>query len=165
MDVDGVLIAEAARRDDEEPPWPGGFVTAYPYTDAQVAPAMVQALNALIAKEHIVGYWVTSWGYEAPTFGESIGLRGSLEWPVLEAGTPTWGTWNKAAVVREHVRETGPDAAVWIDDQLRQQHRAKAWALHAGVQPITPSPVYGITPRELQVVERYIEGRLARPGR
>ncbi|GAB2764622.1 HAD domain-containing protein [Sinomonas soli] len=178
LDIDGVLIADrregpedlttfrlGSHRQPAAPVWSGGYVSVPPHTWAQVAPAMVETLNALIRRYGLQGHWVSSWSAEAPALGESVGLRGSGEWPVLEVAARTWGSrWSKLRVVRDHIAQARPAAAVWIDDQLRVQHEAKSWALHAGVQAIAPDAVQGVSPKDLQVVEHYLARRLGSPG-
>ncbi|MGY3567932.1 HAD domain-containing protein [Sinomonas sp. RB5] len=167
LNVDGVLIAGRVGRRPEgvESLWPGGYVVAHPYVWTQVSPAMIEALNVLIARHSIAGCWTTSWERKAPAFGEQTGLTGSGEWPVLEVNEPVWTEWSKAAAVRNHIAATGPDAAVWIDDHLGVQPEAREWAEASGILTIAPDPVHGIEPRHLEAIEQYVAGlrRLTQP--
>jgi hypothetical protein len=80
-------------------------------------------------------------------------------WPYLSAaGAGTGAGWWKLRAIQEDVETTGPDAAVWIDDQLAFEAEAQAWARLLGgrMLAISPDPRRGISPEELATVHSFL---------
>lgn len=152
LDIDGVL--NAWERDPRSRSlWKGGYKKHNLFYGERVAPAMVARLNGLIADHGIVGHWLTTWMDAAPAFGSAIGLAGSEDWPILDAVEGDGSVWPKWSSIRAHVGLTRPDLAVWIDDDLAHNMRARRWAVAARVACWVPEGVHAITPVILDQIE------------
>jgi hypothetical protein len=147
LDVDGVLCPvrgpSEAWTDWEEVPCEG-----YSLVLSRAMADRIIRLPASIT-------WLTTWGHLANT---QIGAW--LGWPtfgVLEpAEQPASLTW-KLDAVREHL--AGNDASfVWIDDHLDAMADAIGAALVGGPRLlVAPDPYVGLTPDELDNVERFLK--------
>jgi hypothetical protein len=92
----------------------------------------------------------------------AIGLAGH-RWPWLAArGSGEGDGWWKLEALQEDVSAAGPSRIVWIDDQLRYEHDAQAWAgiLGARILAISPHPRRGISPAELAAVNAFVTDRV-----
>jgi hypothetical protein len=129
---------------------------------------LVDALNGLAAKAGLRCVWLTSWENLAPEYlCPSIGLNAAA-WPYLTAAgagaggvpgdAPVEGWW-KLRAIQDDVDSYMPDAVVWIDDQLRYEEEAQAWARILGrrVLLVSPDPRRGISPAELGAVRSFLE--------
>jgi hypothetical protein len=152
LDIDGVLNAhDALLLPAADRSWPDYRVhNKYEV----ISPAMVEALNEVIATHDLKVFWLTTWEREAPAWGESIGLAGAAAWEWL----PTHyrddapGTWGKHRAIQEHMAATQPAYAFWIDDDLAQEAAARDWAQQAMVYTLFPYAARGITPDMLRTM-------------
>jgi hypothetical protein len=146
LDIDGVLNAyERHIVRDLDLRWPEYVAHGREY----VAPAMITALNELIADFDVKVFWLTTWERSAGEFGEKIGLSGSSTWPWLPALRFGADGWEKFDSIKRHVEETRPAVAYWIDDDLLHEPDARVWAQQSGVQWIAPHGLHGITPENI----------------
>jgi len=62
----------------------------------------------------------------------------------------------------DHVEATGPEAAVWIDDQLGYEAEAQSWVRLLGrrMLALSPDPRRGISAAELESVRSFLAGSL-----
>lgn len=146
LDIDGVLNAyERHVVRDEFLRWPEYVAYGREY----VAPAMIEALNGVIADYDVNVYWLTTWESGAGDFGKMIGLEGSESWPWLPALGHGHQGWEKFDSIRRHVAQSLPDVAYWIDDDLLHEPEARVWAQQTGVNWIAPHGLHGITPENI----------------
>lgn len=156
LDIDGVLNAYAALHSDPRyRAWPDYRHTEpkSPYGEIY-SPLMVGDLNALITQHDLECVWLTTWENTAGAWGEKIGLHGSENWPFLDTGDVA-GKWGKFHSVREHLAFTGAKRAIWIDDDLKDEHEASAWAAETGVLALAPYGAHGITPAMIRQIHDY----------
>lgn len=158
LDIDGVLNAFVRHAlPNYQSLWEGGYHQTYPDKKSiHTAPAMVAALNDLIAEHSIACHWLTTWEEDAPAFGEDIGLTGSGAWPVLAACSGRGSDWPKFTSIRDHVEATRPDVAIWFDDDLATEPDARAWAAQNRVLAIAPGNLHGIEPAHLEAAREHI---------
>lgn len=153
LDIDGVLNAPTANMAlGQHMAWPE-YRELAPYT--LTAPAMIEQLNATIERHGINVYWATTWESEAPEFGKRVGLAESENWPWLSTRDRD-RKWGKFVSVREHWRADQPDAAIWIDDDLSDEHAATLWAARLGILALAPTNQHGITPAMLTQINHHI---------
>jgi hypothetical protein len=163
LDIDGVLNAYD-RLEHTPSDWPSGYrpIIAGGYI-LIVADDCVARLNALIAEHGIVPHWLTSWEKTAQEAGPMIGLKGSESWPWFEARGFTQRAWTKHTSIRDHLEQTQPELAFWLDDDLAHVRTAREWAdQHPGLHAYAPDPTHGITPAILDDIERAIKAHAAR---
>ncbi|MBT2533814.1 hypothetical protein J7E83_17115 [Arthrobacter sp. ISL-48] len=124
------------------------------------AQELVDGLNSLASRAGLRCVWLTSWEDLAPEYlCPAIDLHAG-HWPYLTADGETTGEgWWKLRAIQEDVAASGPDALVWIDDQLRFEQEAQAWARFLGrrILLVSPDPRRGISPRELSSVRSFLE--------
>jgi hypothetical protein len=151
LDIDGVLNAyERHVIPDKFLRWPEYIAYGREY----VAPAMIEALNALIRDFDVKVFWLTTWERGAAEFGEKIGLTGAKDWPWLPAIGHGPDGWEKFDSIRQHVATHQPDVSFWIDDDLIDEHEARLWAIVNGVRWIAPHGLHGITPENIISMRR-----------
>lgn len=151
LDIDGVLNAyERHVVPGLDLRWPEYVAHGREY----VAPAMIHALNDLIADFDVKVFWLTTWERSAGAFGKKIGLKGSEHWPWLTATSYGPRGWEKFDSIKRHVAATSPDVAYWIDDDLLHEPDARVWAQQSGVQWIAPHGLHGITPENIASMRR-----------
>lgn len=153
LDIDGVLNAYAALVSEPRyRAWPD-----YRHTNPVgevVSPLMVGDLNALIAIHKLEVFWLTTWENTAPAWGQKIGLLGAENWPWLDTGDIE-GKWGKFHSIKEHLAFTGAKHAIWIDDDLKDEHDAAAWAADSGILALAPYGAHGITPAMIKQINTY----------
>lgn len=172
LDIDGVLNRYGPVRrggsgadpaDPGEDEWSAytsaGGVLVWP-------PEMVARINRMVAADGVTPYWLTTWESEASVFGEQVGLEGSGDWTWLPAiGTSGDGRWQKYASIHDHVDQTDPLFAVWLDDDLAHEPEARRWARRTGrVLALSPEPMEGLRPSQLTRIEELVAEAL-RTGR
>lgn len=164
LDIDGVLNRYGPVRkgrsgldpaDPEADEWSAytssGGVLVWP-------PEMIVRINRLIAADDVTPYWLTTWESDAAVFGEQVGLEGSADWTWLPSvGISGDGRWQKYASIRDHVDQTDPVFAVWLDDDRAHEPDARRWARRTGrVYALAPEPMEGLRPSELTRVEELV---------
>jgi hypothetical protein len=131
LDVDGVLNAVSKKSPtlastgwDE---WKTAPVNGWPIL---WAPALINVLNELAAREDVTFKWLTTWTDDAAkVLSPAIGINGQ-DWEVLHGDQHAWGGkrgWWKLEAIRADVMETMPDQLIWIDDDLSMEHDALEW--------------------------------------
>lgn len=154
LDIDGVLNAWGAIIERSKA-WPDYQLTK---TKREVySPSMVAALNAFIAEHSPRVFWVTTWEDTAPAWGESIGLVGAGDWPWLDSIYGLTRHWAKheSVVATSALPNGGVRPAIWLDDDLTDEHDAALWAAKAGILAIAPNGHHGITPAHLAQMQAY----------
>lgn len=158
LDVDGVICPFGPAGQTE-------WGTEWRYASAGLlsvayAPELVDGLNALAGRAGLRCVWLTSWENLAPEYlCPSIGLD-AANWPYLTAaGEGTGAGWWKLRAIQDDVDRTGPDAVVWIDDQLQYEETAQAWAgiLGRRILLVSPDPRRGISRAELDAVRSFLD--------
>lgn len=157
LDVDGVVCPFGATGST---PWGTEWNLANAgMLEVAYSAELVSGLNGLARLPGLRCVWLTSWEDMAPQYlCPAIGLAGG-RWPWLGAGGVGAGEgWWKLAALQEDVAATTPNGIVWIDDQLRYEHDAQAWAaiLGARILAISPDPRRGISPAELGAVSAFL---------
>jgi hypothetical protein len=151
LDVDGVVCPFGPTGTS---PWGSAWSVANAgMLEVAYAGELVAGLNGLARLPGLRCVWLTSWEDMAPRYlCPALGLDGG-RWPWLVAAGAGEGWW-KLAALQEDVAATTPNGIVWIDDQLRYEQDAQAWAdiLGARILAISPDPRRGISPAELAAV-------------
>jgi hypothetical protein len=157
LDVDGVVCPFGATGTT---PWgtPWSLANAG-MLEVAYARELIAGLNGLARLPVLRCVWLTSWEDMAPRYlCPAIGLAGG-HWPCLTAQDSGAGDgWWKLAALQEDVAAAASGGIVWIDDQLRYEQDAQAWAgiLGARILAISPDPRRGITPAELAAVNAFV---------
>lgn len=156
LDVDGVVCPFGATG---RTPWGSGWSLANAgMLEVAYATELVDGLNSLTRLPGLRCVWLTSWEDMAPRYlCPAIGLDGR-GWPCLMAeGNGTGEAWWKLTALQEDVATSTPDGIIWIDDQLRYEPEAQAWAafLGARILVISPDPRRGISAAELDAVSAF----------
>jgi hypothetical protein len=158
LDVDGVVCPFG-------PVGESGWGSEWRFASAGLlsvafAPELVDGLNALAGLAGLRCVWLTSWEDLAPEYlCPAIGLDAG-HWPYLTADGEMRGEgWWKLRAIQDDVATSGPDALVWIDDQLRFEQEAQAWARILGrrILLVSPDPRRGVSPGELASVRSFLE--------
>jgi hypothetical protein len=157
LDVDGVVCPFGPTGTT---PWGSAWSVANAgMLEVAYAGELVAGLNGLARLPGLRCVWLTSWEDMAPQYlCPAIGLAGG-RWPWLAAeGAGAGEGWWKLAALQEDVAATTPNGIVWIDDQLRYEQDAQAWAriLGARVLVISPDPRRGISPAELNAISAFV---------
>lgn len=155
LDLDGPVNPVSALVDPSSlgPAWPDYQVG--PGGKGVISPLMVAELNQFIASYQVIAHWVSMNEELCNAWGEAAGITGSGQWPWL----PTRDfrdVWGKHQSVRQHIIETRPDRAIWIDDDLADEHDAALWAARNGVLSLTPHNRHGITPAMFEQMRRFV---------
>lgn len=158
LDVDGVLNAVSGRQpskrivgwDDYREVFVKGFRIHY-------APALIEALNALAAREDVTIKWLTTWKHDAANkLSEAIGLNGQ-DWDVLDGDLHAWGGhawWKLTAIRNDH----DGGRAIWIDDDISKELPAMEWAHATGqILIVSPSTVQGLTKDDVEAITEFID--------
>jgi hypothetical protein len=157
LDVDGVICPFG-------PVGTNGWGGEWCHADAGLllvayAQELVDGLNSLAVAREVTCIWLTSWEDMAAEYlCPAIGLDGS-RWPYLTAdGANTGERWWKLAALQADLERSNPERIVWIDDQLRFEQEAQAWArfLGARILLVSPDPRLGISPAELASVSSFL---------
>ncbi|MET3721493.1 MULTISPECIES: HAD domain-containing protein [unclassified Arthrobacter] len=163
LDVDGVVCPFGATG---RTPWGSDWSLANAgMLEVAYAGELVDGLNGLARLPGLRCVWLTSWEDMAPQYlCPAIGFAGG-RWPWLTAagaGAGAGESWWKLAALQEDVATTTPAGIVWIDDQLRYEQEAQAWAeiLGARILVLSPDPRRGISPAELAAVTAFVTGPL-----
>lgn len=155
LDVDGVVCPFGATGTT---PWGTAWTLANAgMLEVAYAADLVAGLNGLARFPGLRCVWLTSWEDMAPKYlCPAIGLAGG-RWPWLAAEGAGEGWW-KLGALQEDLAATTPNRIVWIDDQLRYERDAQAWArfLGARILAISPDPRRGISPDELAAIGAFI---------
>jgi hypothetical protein len=161
LDVDGVVCPFGATG---QTPWGSGWSLANAgMLEVAYAGQLVDGLNRLSRLSGVRFVWLTSWEDMAAKYlCPAIGLAGG-HWPCLTAeGGGTGENWWKLAALQEDLAASTPDAVVWVDDQLRHEEEALAWAGFLGprILTVSPDPRRGISPAELAAVSAFVTKQL-----
>jgi hypothetical protein len=157
LDVDGVICPFG-------PAGTSGWGSEWCHADAGLLPVayaqeLVDGLNSLAVAPGVTCIWLTSWEDMAAEYlCPAIGLAGS-GWPYLTAdGSNTGEGWWKLAALQADLERSNPERIVWIDDQLRFEQEAHAWARFLGTRIllVSPDPRQGISPAELASVRSFL---------
>jgi hypothetical protein len=157
LDIDDVLQASCAFY-NESKAWPD-FQYADQYRKQEIfSPMMIQKLNDFIREYSPEVYMVTSWEERAKAFCIQIGLEGSENWPWLNSTVDFEGKWSKFHSVLNMTTTRGVTSpAIWLDDDLADEHEAALWAAQNGVLAIAPRREHGITEAHLAQMRAYAE--------
>lgn len=158
LDVDGVLNAC---------PWDGEFPNTHAedtwslvdgIANGMVWPiryssVVIDRINAI--SERVDVRWLTTWKHDAPTLGHKLGLR---EFPVQNEILPSryaWWKMNQAA----HVLEVEKRSIIWVDDDLTYEWRYVSNEIAPDLPKcfVNPSTDCGLTVKELDTIEQFIE--------
>ena len=124
------------------------------------APELVDELNTLAGLSWLRCVWLTSWEDLAPAYlCPALGLNAG-RWPYLTADGETSGqSWWKLRAIQDDVASSGSEALVWIDDQLRFEQEAQAWARILGrrILLVSPDPRRGISPNEFATIRSFLD--------
>lgn len=158
LDIDNVLNAGFAFY-FESKAWPD-----FKYVDKStkreiISPKMIEQLNDFIAEYDPKVYIVSNREERSQEFCQLIGLRGTENWPWLNATVDIDGMWGKFhSVVHTVTAANGEVApAIWLDDDIADEHDAELWAAENGVLAIAPRQEHGITPGQLAQMRAYAE--------
>jgi len=160
LDVDGVLNAVSKKSPtlastgwDE---WKTAPVNGWPIL---WAPALINVLNELAAREDVTFKWLTTWQDDAAkVLSPAIGINGQ-DWPVLHGDQHGWRgrEWWKLEAIRADVEASAPGKFIWIDDDLSMEGVAIVWldGQAAGLG-ISPFMVEGLTRDNVAQITNYI---------
>lgn len=157
LDVDGVVCPFGATGTS---PWGSAWNLANAgMLEVAYAAELVDGLNHLARLPGLRCVWLTSWeGMAAEYLCPAIGLDGG-QWPCLRAGGEGTGeSWWKLSALQKDLADNTPDGVVWIDDQLRYENEARAWARFLGprILLVSPDPRLGISPAELAGINEFL---------
>jgi hypothetical protein len=174
-DVDGVINCETKDDDHWLDEW--GWGQSHGEAEALVAngaeepqpfplrwsPFLIFRLNRLVAIHDVHPVWLTTWCELAQTRLPQITGLNCSGWPVLgerEYDENRDGEWWKLTALRNwYEQQTDEFRFVWIDDQLRRRG-CLLWtaSLPEGqVLPINPVSRFGISPDEMDQIERFAQ--------
>ena len=158
LDVDGVICPFGPADRTE---WGSGWSHANAgLLSVAYAQELVDGLNGITSLAGLRCVWLTSWEDLAPEYlCPAIGLDAG-GWPYLTAdGGGTGMSWWKLRAIQDDLDSSRADALVWIDDQLRFEQEAQAWARILGprILLVSPDPRRGISPAELAAVRSFLE--------
>ena len=136
----------------------------------KVSTELVEALNALAAREDVVFHWLTTWEHDAAEkVSPEIGINGQ-EWEVHtheHAGIDLfdWKNWWKLAIIRSELhRLPAGDKVVWIDDDIAHQADAAHWLRSiegiVDLFAVVPFSAVGVTTEEVDAIIDFIDGRI-----
>lgn len=156
FDIDGVLNPYHHR--------PGAVADAWddyrdPHFLVTTSPKMIARLNHIIATYDVRCFWLTSWEEQAPWYGQQVGLDGSDQWEWLPAlsARASEGEWQKFDSIRQHIADTRPALALWMEDDLLADPAPAKWAEETpGVEAFVPDPSVGLSPLTLDRIEDLI---------
>jgi hypothetical protein len=157
LDIDNVLNASCAFYSRSRA-WPDfKYVDQFRKREI-VSPMMIEELNDFIEEFTPEVYMVSTWEERSKDFCRLIGLEGAENWPWLNSTVDLEGKWAKFHSVLNISTTNGETApAIWIDDDLADEHEAALWAAWSGVLAIAPSENHGITPAHLAQMRAYAE--------
>jgi hypothetical protein len=126
-----------------------------------VAPGLISRLEALPAER----IWVSTWegSVDAPGgLSEQLGWAG-MPWLRLSAASRPWP---KRRAIAEWLASNGFRPFIWADDDRRMDTSGRPWARRLPVPTllIRPEKGVGLTPRDVDRIERWIEA-IAAPWR
>lgn len=158
LDVDGVLNAVSGRAPSKR------LVGWEEYREVHVkgfrihyAPALIDALNALAARDDVTFKWLTTWKHDAARkLSGAIGLNGQ-DWEVLDGDLHAWGggAWWKLTAIRNDL----DSRSIWIDDDISAEREAIEWAgQHEELLLVSPSVVHGLSKDDLTAITEYLDG-------
>jgi hypothetical protein len=168
LDVDGVICPFGPAGVSEwGSPWRYANAGLLSVVFAQ---ELIDGLNGLATLDGLRCVWLTSWEDLAPEYlCPAIGLT-AADWPYLTAAGAGAGAggvlgeahgegWWKLRAIQDDMDRYGPDAVVWIDDQLTYEVEAQAWSRILGrrILLVSPDPRRGISPAELGAVSSFLE--------
>ena len=172
VDVDGVINAMPDEADDLDhwpcDSWHRDFIYMPAFAEALSVTWSTAVIDGLRLIEQIPGVemvWCTTWKGRAPELlAPIIGLGAQWEYKdELITDTPRWFDGWKATRVYEAVQEYG--RAVWIDDdieawtsmlRIRGRLDEWEWMLDERVCCICPQTRHGLSPADLDVIERFL---------
>lgn len=157
LDVDGVLNAVSGRAPGKR------FVGWEEYREVHVkgfrihyAPALINALNKLAARDDVTFKWLTTWKHEAAgKLSAAIGLNGQ-DWEVLDGDLHAWGggAWWKLTAIRNDLN----GRSIWIDDDISAEPVATDWAGQRDeLLLVSPSVGHGLTTQHLETITAYLD--------
>lgn len=162
IDVDGVINAFGPNsRRKTLTGWHGEWSTkkinSFPITWSH---ELIVKLHDLSKTKGVTIKWLTTWTNEAPEIlCPGINLDGK-NWPVVGDG-PQYSDkhgWWKLAAIRDDIKASRPEKAIWIDDDLRMEREAMWWICeNRNVLAISPEPSLGITSHEIKRIFSYIK--------
>jgi hypothetical protein len=163
LDVDGVLNAVTKKRSSLIKAtgwdrWETAPVNGWPIL---WAPALIEALNDLAARDDVTFKWLTTWTDDAAKIlSPAIGIDGQ-DWEVLHGDQHAWGGrhgWWKLEAIRTDVETTEPERFIWIDDDLSTEGNALEW-LTGRIEGLGISPFMseGLTRANLDTVHEYVD--------
>lgn len=163
LDVDGVLnavtfsgVPKGWQWGDVEVVRVNGYLIKY-------APAMIERLNALAARDGVRFHWLTTWCQDAPTkLCEAIGLHGQ-DWPVVgeaEHAKHEFTPWWKHTAIKAHHSDDHP--VVWVDDDIPFDSKAVRWLSEKDINflAIAPRTETGMNPHQMKQIEEFVNERL-----
>lgn len=157
LDIDDVLQASCAFYDRSKAWSDFQYVDQFRKKEI-VSPAMIRMLNQFIRNYSPEVYMVSSWEERSKDFTTKIGLEGSENWPWLNSTVDLQGMWAKHHSVLNITTTRGITApAIWLDDDLADEHEAALWAAENGVLAIAPRREHGITEAHLAQMRAYAE--------
>lgn len=157
LDIDNVLNASCAFYDRSKA-WPDFKYVDQFRKQEIISPMMIEELNKFIEEYSPEVYMVSTWEERSKDFCRIIGLKGSENWPWLNSTVDFEGKWAKHHSVVNMTTTRGETAsAIWIDDDLADEHEAALWAAENGVLAIAPRQEHGITPAHLAQMRAYAD--------
>lgn len=118
------------------------------------APKMISALFSLDMELT----WATTWRDKAPaSIAPLIGVGYDAAWlnPSDETCMMDWSIyWKFDAMKAELEFERLTDGFVWVDDEITAEH--VEWAEENGGLAISPSHLTGISPKNIEEIEEYL---------
>jgi hypothetical protein len=156
LDIDEVVQVSCAKF-DRSTAWPD-----FQWTDNHqshiFSPLMVEELNEFIKFHNPTVYIVSTWEEKAAAFTKFIGLKNSENWPWLNATIDLEGQWAKFHSVKTATTALNSVIpAIWIDDDLVDEHEASLWAAENDILAIASSMSHGITKTHFVHMRKYAE--------
>jgi len=159
LDVDGTLSPFSSGAPKKNTGWKGDWRTvkvgAY---DMLYSVELVDRLNALAELPDVEIVWTTDWLTDAPEFlAPAIGLHGE-NWTVLEASASRMADiypWWKMEEIENHFQNTGVEAAIWADDNIRYASGMDEWRMRLDYKVVSlhPDKHHGLTRKHIQSIE------------
>jgi hypothetical protein len=162
QDIDGVLSPFSQGAPKKNTLWQGEWRTERITGFSMLwSVELIDALNALDAREDVTFKWLTSWEDMAvEAFAPVVGV--GADWPVLTSrdSQDDLTKWWKLREIRKDIEDTAPEKAIWLDDDIIHDIGGKRFVKEQGdrLLAINPDRNHGLTAKHIASMLEFING-------